>query len=508
MKRAFITFFAIVFFGIGLNAQDLGEVGRSASNEHEHFGWSMAMDENWLIVGSPHSETAAGLDAGKVVIYQKNGDGWDEFQVLVDAEGNTFQNYGFSIDMHSSVLVVGSIGTFQNGPFTGRAYVYEFNGTNWELTNSLEAPDGSGGQYFGHSVATNGNRIIVGAIKADGAEPMSGAVYDFEKADGLWGYRGKLIATDGVTNDNFGFAVDINDEDKVVVGAPNQTDIIDKSGAAYIFEFDGSEHQQTAKLKAFNRTRKDFLGSSVAINRDDVVAGAFLADGFSNNTGSVYYFTQDGDRWIEAQQVAYEGSQLNDYYGKAVAMSDFRLFIGAPKANAGTSNDVGRGYYYEKEGGIWVLKQIFEDPDGSRHNFFGSSVAVSDFGLGISARLYDGRAQDGGAVYTAGLGEVTSLEEEIPLDKAIELINYPNPTQNQVTIRYKLLKASRVAVEVFDGNGLSIKELLPETIQQPGNQELEWNLSAWDGSRVANGIYFYKLAIDGNVVTRKIIVTR
>ena len=508
MRSAFITLFALIAFGMGLKAQDLNEISRSSSNEHEHFGWSLAMDENWLVVGSPHSETTAGPDAGKVVIYQKNGDGWDEFQVLIDANGNTFQNYGFSIDMEAQVLVVGAIGTFQNGPFSGKADVYEFNGNTWELISSLVAPDANAGQYFGHSVATNGSRIVVGAIKADGVETMTGAVYDFEKADGLWGYSAKLIADDGNTNDNFGYAVDINSDGRVVVGAPNQTDYIDKSGAAYVYEFDGSAHTQIAKLKAFNRTEKDFLGSSVAINGDDVVAGAFLSDGVTNNTGSAYWFELEGGSWIERQQLASSGSTLNDYYGKSLAMSNFRLLIGAPKANSDTGLDVGRSYYYEKEAGAWVLKQVFEDPDGNAHNFFGASVALSDFGLGISARLHDGTDLDGGTVYTAGLGEVTSIDEEIALDKAIELINYPNPTQNQVTIRYKLLKASRVAVEVFDSNGLAVKELLPETIQQAGNQELEWNLSAWDGSRVANGMYFYKLAIDGNVITRKIIVTR
>lgn len=508
MKRVIITIVSVFAFGFGLKAQDLNEVNRSASNNHEHYGWSMAMDENWLVIGSPHSETDDGADAGKVIIYQKDGDGWAEFQVLVDADGNSFQNFGFSVDMQATVLVIGAIGTFQHGPFTGRAYVYEFDGSQWTLTNSIEAPDGAAGQYFGHDVATNGNRIVVGAIKADGAETGSGAVYDFGKAGSAWTFGNKLMADDGKTNDNFGYAVDINDAGKVVVGAPNQTDFIDKSGAAYVFSFDGNTHSQMTRLKAFNRTEKDFLGTSVAINNNHVVAGAFLADGFTNNTGAAFYFTEENGNWVEKQQIANLGSELNDYFGKSIAMSDYRLFIGAPKANTETGFDVGRGYYYELEGGLWQLKQVFEDPEATDHNYFGASVVLSDFGLGISARMDDVNGQDGGAVYTAGLGEVTSVEEEIKLDKAIELLTFPNPTQQLVTIRYRLLKASRVAVEVFDNSGTPIKELLSERIQQAGDQELQWNLSAWDGSTVANGLYFYKLVIDGNTITRKIIVSR
>ncbi|GAB5527478.1 MAG: hypothetical protein Roseis2KO_53500 [Roseivirga sp.] len=509
MRKIATVLFLVFSFGQGLKGQELTELARSASNDHEHYGWSMAMDENWLVVGTPHSTTNAGQDAGKVVIYQKNGDNWDEFQVLVDADGNTFQNYGFSVDMKSSVLVVGAIGTFQEGPFTGKALVYEFDGTDWQLTNTIQASDAAAGNYFGHSVATNGSRIIVGAIKADGAASASGAVYDFTKVNGTWTFANKLMADDGATHDNFGYSIDINDDNVVVIGSPNQSDFIDKSGAAYVFNTDGAAYTQTAKLKAFARTEKDFLGTSVAINRNDIVAGAFLADGLSNNTGSVYYFRNESDTWKEIQQVVYPGGGLNDYFGKSVAVSDFRLFVGAPKVNIGDKLDVGQSYYYEKEGGLWVLKQVLDDPEGTEHNYFGAAVIVTNLNLAISARMDDVNRADGGTVYAASLpAVVTGLEDDIMLEQAIELKAYPNPAQQHINIRYKLLKSSRVAIEVFDNGGNPIKELLPETIQPAGDQELQWNLSAFDGSRVANGLYFYKLSIDGNVFTRKVIVSR
>ncbi len=509
MRKVLAIIFFAYAFGQGLKAQELTEVARSASNNHEHYGWSMAMDENWLVVGTPHSTTNAGQDAGKVIIYQKNGDSWDEFQVLVDADGNTFQNYGFSIDMKSSVLVVGAIGTFQQGPFTGKALVYEYDGTDWQLTNTIEASDPGAGNYFGHSVATNGNRIIVGAIKANGEADASGAVYVFTKVNGVWTFANKLTADDGATNDNFGYSIDINDDNVVVIGAPNQSDFIDKSGAAYVFTTDGTTYTQTTKLKAFGRTEKDFLGSSVAINRDDIIAGAFLADGLSNNAGSAYYFRNEPDGWKEIQQVVYAEGALNDYFGKSVAMTDFRLVVGAPKVNVNGNLDVGQSYYYEKEGGLWIFKQVLDDPEGTAHNYFGASVMVTDLNLAVSARMDDVDRQDGGTVYATALPEVvTGVEDEIVLEEAIELKAYPNPTQQFVNIRYRLLKSSRVAIEVFDNGGTPIKALLPETIQPAGDQELRWNLSAYDGSQVANGLYFYKLSIDGNIFTRKIIVAR
>lgn len=508
MKKFIISLFIGVVFTFGLSAQDLDEVERVSNNVHEHFGWSMAIDGDWMVVGSPHSETDAGLDAGRVVIYQRIGGDWEEAQELTDENGNAFQNFGFSVDIKNGVLVVGAIGTFQNGPFSGRAFIYELDGTTWSLTATLAAQDAAPGTYFGHSVATNGDHVVVGAIKADGVETQTGAVYHFEKSNEDWVFASRLTAEDGNGNDNFGYSVDISAQNTVVVGAPNQTDFLEQSGAAYIFQYQAEGYSQTAKLKAFGRTKRDFLGSAVSISGTDVVAGAFLADGFSNNTGSVYYFSGENGEWIEKQQIAYQGSGLNDYFGKSLDISSLRLIIGAPKADNESSKDVGQSFYYVKEGETWSLRQVFDDPDGTDHNYFGASVAISDTDLSVSARLNDGFNTDGGTAYTGALGQVTSTEEEIELDRAIELVNYPNPTQQQVTISYKLFKPSRVALEVFDNNGQPIRELLPEGIQQAGTQQVEWDLASWNGSRVANGLYFYKLSIDGAVITRKIIVSR
>lgn len=497
----------ICVFGSLVEAQELVEVTRSASNDHEHFGWTMAMTEEWLVVGSPHSETSVGLDAGKVVIYQKDGANWNEFQVIENQNGDVFQNFGFAIDMSASIIVVGAIGTFQNGPFTGKAFVYEFDGTTWSLTAELESATPAPGSYFGHAVATNGTRIAVSEIKGDGLEESSGAVYIYEKSNDVWSLTNTLTADDGSTNDNFGYDIDMNANGRVAVGAPNQTDFIDKSGAVYVFDPSESGYDQTTKLKVFDRTEKDYFGTSVSINRNDIVAGAYLADGATNNSGAAYFFRLEDETWTMKQEVFNLTGELNDYFGRSVAMSDFRLVVGAPKTNSDDGNDVGSAYYFEKEGGLWVLKQSFEDPNGSGHNFFGTTLVVTDFDLAIASKLYDGQSDDGGTVYTSGLGEVLS-NEEIVLDESIRLGSYPNPTQSDVTIRFRLSKTSNVGIQIFDQQGKPINTLLPESVHPPGDKEYIWNLKTQGGASVRNGLYLYKLSIDGNVFTRKIIVSR
>lgn len=505
MKQVILILLAFISVQC-LKAQDLTLVNRTTSNEHEHYGWALAMDETWLIVGSPHSETTAGKDAGKVIIYEKENGSWVEFQTLIDDEGNAFQNFGFSVGLSNGVLVVGAIGTFQEGPFSGQAMVYEYDGTTWNLITRIAASDAAPGAHFGHSVTTNGNIVAVSAIKADGNEEKSGAVYTYQKSGNDWSFQAKLIANDGATNDNFGYDIDMNGNGRLVVGAPNQGDLFVKSGAAYVFEPNESGYEESEQLKVLLRSEKDYMGTSVAISNNDIVVGAYLADGIENNAGLVYFFRLEDESWNMKQAIFNPSGKLNDYFGRNVDISPFRLIIGSPKINNGDDLDAGQSFYFEKEGQEWVLKQALSEPSPAANNYMGSAVAITDFDLATGSRLNDGLQNDGGAVYTSGLGEVLS-NDEINLTKAISVTNYPNPTRSDVSIAYQLRKPSTVAVDLFDANGKPIKVLLEATLQSPGRQELTWDLTNNQGSRVSEGLYLYKLTIDGNVFTRKILVS-
>jgi len=498
----------LLVFTTSLLGQDLSQVDRSASNSHEHFGWDMALTDQWMVVGSPHSTTGAGEDAGKVLIYQKIDGQWVEFQTLIDPDGNAFYNYGFSIDMSENQIVIGAIGSFNFGPFSGEVFVYSLDQGQWVLNQILVASDGSAGDHFGHDVAIANNRIVVGSLYGNGQADESGAAYVFENVEGVWTEREKLVAADGALNDNFGFSVDVSDQGKVLIGAPNHSGIHEMDGAAYLFEDGGDGYLQSAILKQNEPSRRDYFGTSVALTEDDILVGAFLADGFSNNTGAAYFFNKVNGDWTQVQKLANEDSELNDYFARYLTMTNDRLLIGAPKANAESGYDVGRAYYYEISNGRWILNQVLEDPDGSEHNYFGSSVALSSFGLGISARMHDGEAYDGGAVYTSTLGRVTSNESKINLERSISLINYPNPAPEEIRIQFELLGPAAVSINIFDSNAKPVKVLLSESMLDAGKQEFIWDLRSSSGQQVANGIYLYRLTIDGNTITRKLIVNQ
>ena len=102
--------------------------------------------------------------------------------------------------------------------------------------------------------------------------------------------------------ENFGRSVAI-EGDRVAVGAVpawwhgNTTD----TGAVYIFEYDGSEWVETAKLTApFGKSAaEDGFGQAVALSGDRLYVGAMqgLGSSYVSEEGSVYVFEHDGSNW-------------------------------------------------------------------------------------------------------------------------------------------------------------------------------------------------------------------
>ncbi len=67
------------------------------------------------------------------------------------------------------------------------------------------------------------------------------------------------------------------------------------------------------------------------------------------------------------------------------------------------------------------------------------------------------------------------------------LQNYPNPFNPSTTISYQLSTVSRVTLKVFDVLGREVATLMNE-VEKPGSYGVRF-----DGSRLASGVYFYKL---------------
>ncbi len=80
--------------------------------------------------------------------------------------------------------------------------------------------------------------------------------------------------------------------------------------------------------------------------------------------------------------------------------------------------------------------------------------------------------------------------------------NYPNPFNPTTTIKFDILKSDFVKMEVFDGLGRKIDELVNERLQ-PGSYSVEWNAS----SR-SSGIYYYRISTADFTKTMKMTLVK
>lgn len=256
---------------------------------------------------------------------------------------------------------------------------FEVRRTTPSSAYKLTAFDAAKDDRFGESVAISGDRIVVGAHRHDADGTNSGSAYIFDTEGNE---IAKLTAGDAGKQDRFGSAVAISG-DRIVVGAPRNSDDGSNSGSAYIFDTKGN---QIAKLTAFDAAKDDRFGESVAISGDRIIVGAPRDDGEGTNSGSAYVFDTEGNHIykLTAGNNGGKPAGKHDRFGSAVAIlrdpnADPRgrdattFLVGAPGSGSGDDSNSGGSAYVFDAWGIVVSK--LSGPRGKNARF-GESVAI------------------------------------------------------------------------------------------------------------------------------------
>ena len=98
---------------------------------------------------------------------------------------------------------------------------------------------------------------------------------------------------------------------------------------------------------------------------------------------------------------------------------------------------------------------------------------------------------------------VTGTEANIVKDRTYTLFqNYPNPFNPTTTINYSIPRTSLVTIKVYDVLGREIETLVNDE-KHIGNYKVEFN-----ASKLASGIYFYKMQAGDFSETKKLILLK
>jgi hypothetical protein len=301
-----------------------------------------------------------------------------ELQRFVE-DGGWEEALGRSVGINERFLMLGCPADDVDQDVKGSVYAFEKVNGAWEFQQKLLVHVQYGN--FGRRLALDGERVLVGAPFGDGKVERSGAAYIFDYIDGQWRQSAKLFAEDGFYSQWFGEAVALRGE-RALIGAPN-------GNAAYLF--DGVWRQV---FKFYNPL--DGLGAdSVALGDGLVVIGDVDDFEKGNWSGAVSVFREqpDGSWGPEIKLTASDGKGFWGF-GVALALRNETLFVGASSVPDAV-------YVFKQDSSTtaWRETAILKPSDPNNSARFGNALAVSGRTLivGDSANSRNGVAY--GAAY-------------------------------------------------------------------------------------------------------------
>ncbi len=426
-----------------------------ADNAWGWFGDSVAVDGDAIVVGAPFSSLDK-QQVGAAYVFVKGAGGWSEATVpvkFVPPDGADEDLYGRSVAIRGATVAVGAPGSDAVAAESGAVYIYARSGPGWNSATSplrLKAANPQPGDFFGRSVALDGQTLVVGAPQRDRAyrpvhERGRGFADIFSRVVGgsfSNSWRVTLTAYDGNGGDGFGWSVSVADG-FIAIGSPfanekvgpdGKTRIFDSpaayipsyssgnvvissdgssflwdSGATYVFGRPGGGWHAGAaftKLAPEGIAQGDRFGHSVAIAGGSIVVGAPYDDNLNGmDAGSAQLFAaaalgRTGDP-AGGQLFAFD-EPGGDGFGTSVAMTEETLVVGTP-GDADSGFDAGSAFVFSRRERQWQgeterSRKKLTAPQALAGERFGHAVAIADQTIVVGAPA-DGITDGTGSVY-------------------------------------------------------------------------------------------------------------
>jgi hypothetical protein len=309
-----------------------------------HFGIAVGISGDYVIVGAKYYDSDS-TDSGAAYMFKRTGTSWaQEAKILaIDAQASDY--FGEFVSISGDYAIIGANKEDTGGSKAGSAYIFKRTGVNWAQEAKIQSADVAASDYFGSSVSISGDYAIVGATGVDGAGLNEGAVYVFKRTGTSWAQEEKLVASDALQYDSFGDKVSLSGE-YAIIGAYGEDTGGSSAGAAYMFKRTGTSWAQQTKLFASDQAADDRFGQSVSLSGDFALVGAWGEDTGGLSAGAAYVFRRIGTNWIEESKIQASDKEADDQFGKAVAISNGKIIIGALEEDTGATN-AGAAYIFE-----------------------------------------------------------------------------------------------------------------------------------------------------------------
>ena len=339
---------------------------------------------------------------------------------LTYAANQQGDQFAFTVDADNGIWVLGAPHADGAESDSGAIYVFENGANGGKKATRLYASDGQTGDYFGYSVAIDGETIIVGAPKtSDGLYNLMGAVYIFNRiGDGAWNET-KLLPSlaEKQSRLHFGSSVDIHN-DIYAVGAPRffeNTGFFGALGYTYIYNRDTSNNWIEQKVYGDNNNLGGGaeFGYKVKLDNDILVVSSHRENvsrqggsGSNDHNGAVYIYQRDINNVWSFLQKLNPYLEFASYFGQDIDLHNGQLVVGAP----GYYLDEGRAFLYQQQSdGSWQKDKTLIALRRGNNEKFGDSVAIDGDRIVVGATQQSNK----GLAYVFDRVSDTSFSENI-----------------------------------------------------------------------------------------------
>lgn len=432
----------------------------SNTEEGDRLGYAVSIsdDGSTLAVGAYEEDSIStgingneldnsALWSGAVYVYQKTDEGWVQEAYIKSSNNEFSDSFGVSVSLSGDgkTLAVGahnesSAADGINGDqgdnsaeWSGAAYVFKKDGTEWIQEAYIKASDSRRYNYFGTSLVLSGdgntlavsapqensNMTTINGGRANQFDPPildSGAVYVFRRQGSNWIEQAHIKSSDTQKTSYFGETVDLSDDgNTLIAGSRRQdTEVGQDSGAVYVFDFDGENWNQNSRLIGNgNQGGGDQFGQSVSISGDGrtIAVGArgdasgmlginpdeTFEDGkYYHYSGAAYVFIHSDTTWVQQAYIKASNTEETDYFGMSISLSKNgnTLAVGANFEDSGlagvnaeqidnSESNSGAVYTYSRKGTEWRQTSYLKSTDPKMTDEFGISLQLSNDGLNL-----------------------------------------------------------------------------------------------------------------------------
>lgn len=392
---------------INKNAYELDESSLGFGNSFDYFGSSVDIYENNIIIGIPKADFGGVINQGKARVLRKSSSGqWLTSFVgstLSASDGDNDDEFGTVVVIEDSIAVVSAQKADVNGiPNQGKVYVYTRDGQVWNEDAILIDAQGNSNQGFGCSLAVEGNYIFIGSQQKNINGVIQGAVVVFKKEGGSWVQQPDLIASDGAEFDFFGMNIDVSGSYAVVGAHHHDTNGNDNQGKVYIYRKQGGSWVEDQILTELNGDEEDYFGSDVAIDGDYIVigVGGYDTDGLTD-AGKANVYKRIGANW--ELQAEIKPSPISSYLEfarfKVDILNDY-ILVGCSNKNDLHNENKGAVYMFHRQNTEWVQTAILTSPDDGNYQYLGKKASLGTNDVILGAPDYDVNGNlDQGKVY-------------------------------------------------------------------------------------------------------------